>query len=254
MSYPSGNQGYYTAAYSDSFDTEDKRPLPRYMALAVLALGAASYLLSFGPMPEGHPVAWGVRFAVLAALLSGFGLIPRQDTNHKVIAVLAMAGFLDALAALISASNSGWALTVIVVINGLQSVVAVGALLQAHPAVEAEQGSQEAYSEYWAQMAQYYNQYPDQHSQPAETAEPLQRGAHGQVAARAVQHAADQSASYSDYVDNQNPRGATVDRYAAQTSQPAQTGLPSFARAPGQAPAQQYGTQGQHDPGPSATR
>jgi hypothetical protein len=224
------------------------------MALAVLALGAASYLLSFGPMPEGHPVAWGVRFAVLAALLSGFGLIPRQDTNHKVIAVLAMAGFLDALAALISASNSGWALTVIVVINGLQSVVAVGALLQAHPAVEAEQGSQEAYSEYWAQMAQYYNQYPDQHSQPAETAEPLQRGAHGQAAARAVQHAADQSASYSDYVDNQNPRGATVDRYAAQTSQPAQTGLPSFARAPGQAPAQQYGTQGQHDPGPSATR
>ncbi|QCH25747.1 DUF5336 domain-containing protein [Mycobacteroides salmoniphilum] len=254
MSYPSGNQGYYTAAYSDSFGTDHKRLLPRYMALAVLVLGAASYLLSFGPMPEGHPGAWGVRFAVLAALLSGFGLIPRQDSNHQVIAVLAVAGFLDALAALISATNSGWALTVIVVINGLQSVVAIGALLQAHPAGDTEQGSQEAYSEYWAQMAQYYNQYPDQNSQPAETAEPLQRGAHGQAAARAVQHAADQSASYSDYVDNQNPRGATVDRYAPQTSQPAQTGLPSFARAPGQAPVQRYGTQGQHDPGPSATR
>lgn len=254
MSYPSGNQGYYTAAYSDSYGTDEKRPLPRYMALAVLVLGAASYLLSFGPMPEGHPGSWGVRFAVLAALLSGFGLIPRQDSNHKVIAVLAVAGFLDALAALISTANSGWALTVIVVISGLQSMVAIGALLQAHPAGETEQGSQEAYSEYWAQMAQYYNQYPDQHSQPAETAEPLQQGAHGQAAARAVQHVADQSASYSDYVDNQNPRGATVDRYAPQTSQPAQTGLPSFARAPGQAPVQQYGTQGQHDPGPSATR
>lgn len=254
MSYPSGNQGYYTTAYSDSFDTDEKRLLPRYMALAVLLLGAASYLLNFGPMPDGHPGAWGVRLAVLAALLSGFGLIPRQGAHHKVIAVLAGAGFLDALAALISTSNSGWALTVIVVINGLQTVVAIGALLQAHPADEAEQGSQDAYSEYWAQMAQYYHQYPDQHSQPAETTEQLHRGAHGQAAARAVQHAADQSASYAEYVDNQNPRGATVDRYAPQTSQPVQTGLPSFARAPGQAPVQQYGTQGQHDPGPSASR
>lgn len=254
MSYPSGNQGYYTAAYSDSFDTDEKRLLPRYMAVAVLLLGAASYLLSFGPMPDGHPGAWGVRFAVLAALLSGFGLIPRQDTNHKVIAVLAVAGFLDALAALIGASSSGWALTVIVVTNGLQSMVAIGALLQAHPADEPEQGSQEAYSEYWAQMAQYYNQYPDQHSQPAETAQPLQRGAHGQATARAVQHVADQSASYADYVDNQNPRGATVDRQAPQAAQPGQAGLPSFARAPGQAPGQQYGTQGQPGPRPSATQ
>ncbi|WP_078315107.1 DUF5336 domain-containing protein [Mycobacterium sp. D16Q16] len=253
MSYPSGSQGYYTAAYSDSYDTDEKRPLARYMALAVFVLGAASYLLSFGPLPAGHAGVWGVRFAVFAALLSGFGLIPRQDSNHKVIAALAVAGFLDALAALIGASSSGWALTVIVVINGLQSVTAIAALLQAHPA-ESEQGSHDNYSEYWAQMAQYYNQYPDQYSQPAETAEPLQRGAHGQAAARAVQHATDQSASYADYVDNQNPRGATVDRYAPQAAQPGQAGLPSFARAPGQAPGQQYGTQGQPGPRPSAAQ
>ena len=137
MSYTSTNQGYYSGGY-DGFDDDEKSLLPRSLAWAVLVLGFASYLFRFGPLPTGHDASWGVRFAVLAALAAGFGLIPRQSTSHQVVAALAVAGFLDALAVRIGGSG-GWALTVIAVLTGLQSVAAIGGLLQAHPADEQDQ-------------------------------------------------------------------------------------------------------------------
>ncbi|PQM45282.1 34 kDa antigenic protein [Mycobacterium talmoniae] len=140
MSYRSGDQGYYSAertggygAYQPSSARSDSSPpLPRYLSLGVVALGLASYLVSYGPVLGLADIGWGVRFAVLAALLAAFGLAPGQTPNAKVIAALAAAGFLDALSTLITApdgSRPGWALTVIVVLNGLQAVAAVAALM-----------------------------------------------------------------------------------------------------------------------------
>ena len=253
MSYTSTNQGYYSGGY-DGFDDDEKSLLPRSLAWAVLVLGFASYLFRFGPLPTGHDASWGVRFAVLAALAAGFGLIPRQSTSHQVVAALAVAGFLDALAVRIGGSG-GWALTVIAVLTGLQSVAAIGGLLQAHPADEQDQATAyQAYSEYWAQL-QYYGQY----APTAEAPEFVHRAGQGhaggqasaqaeaqsatQSAARAARPAAAQAAGYEGFVGNADPEyTAFIDRIPAQAAPPpGQAGLPYVGHAQAAAPTQRYG-------------
>ena len=255
MSYPSGNQGYYSAGFDDGTEPDEKPALPRYLAIAVLVLGIASYLASFGPMPDGNVGAWGVRFAVLAGLLAGFGLIHRQSSGHAVVAALAVAGFLDALAAVITTSGVGGALILIVVLNGIQSAAAIIALLQANPTDDAEAlSAYQAYADYWAQL-QYYGQYPE----ATEAPEAVQRAGQGQAAgqtgglaagqavpqmnARPARPAEAQAAGYGDFVGNQDPeRTAIIDRIPAQPEQhPGQAGLPNAARAQAQAPSQQQG-------------
>ncbi|OHV02781.1 DUF5336 domain-containing protein [Mycobacterium talmoniae] len=259
MSYRSGDQGYYSAertggygAYQPSSARSDSSPpLPRYLSLGVVALGLASYLVSYGPVLGLADIGWGVRFAVLAALLAAFGLAPGQTPNAKVIAALAAAGFLDALSTLITApdgSRPGWALTVIVVLNGLQAVAAVAALMLQAGVVgqRASQSEYDAYADYYAQAAQYYGQYAQQQPQPDELrrAGTAQAQQTHQAAARQSQQApASQAGSYAEYVGNYGT-DATHGRAPAHPDQQAaptgpQAGLPSFGQA--QAPAQQQG-------------
>lgn len=248
MSYTSANQGYYSGGY-DGFDDGETSLLPRYLAWAVLVLGFASYLFSFGPVPTGHEASWGVRFAVLAALAAGFGLIPRQSTSHQVVTALAVTGFLDALAVRIGGSG-GWALTVIAVLTGLQSVVAIGGLLQAHPADEQDQATAyQAYSEYWAQL-QYYGQYAPMAEAPEVVHRAGQGHAGGQAsaqaeapsAARAARPAAAQAAGYEGFIGNADPEHtAFIDRLPASAPPPGQAGLPFVGHAQAAAPTQRYG-------------
>lgn len=257
MSYQSPNQGYYSGGY-DEFD-DSEAPLLHYLGLAVLVLGLASYGLSFVRMSDGQGAEWGVRLAVLAALAAGLGLIPRQHTHHQVVAVLAAAGFLDAVAVRIGASG-GWALTVIAVLNGLQSLAAIGGLLQAHPADEHEATSTyQAYVDYWAQM-QGYGLYP----QATEPPEMQQRSGQGQAmaqvdgqavdaaAARAARPAAAQAAGYGEFATQHDPEHtALIERIpVAPEPQSGQAGLPNVGRAQTQAPTQRYG----EPPGSPAAR
>jgi len=248
MSYTSANQGYYSGGY-DGFEEDETSPLPRYLALAVLVLGFASYLLSFGPLPTGHDASWAVRFAVLASLAAGFGLIPRQSTSHQAVAALAVAGFLDALAVRIGGSG-GWALTVIAILTGLQSVAAFGGLLQAHPADEQDRAAAyQAYSEYWAQL-QYYGQYAPTSDAPEVAHRAGQGQADGQASvqteaqlvARAARPAAAQAAGYEGFAGPADPQHtAIIDHIPPQAAPHGQAGLPYIGHAQAAAPTQRYG-------------
>ena len=272
MSYPSDNRGYYAGESSGGYGAyspdstgggRDDPPFPRYLAFAVILLGAASYLLSFGPVFGDGSVLWGVRFAVLAALAAAFGRLRRETSVDVVVAVLAAAGFLDALATLLTApeaTSPGWALTVIVVVDGLQMICAIG-MLALGSGIARERATQQsqydAYADYYAQMA-YYSQYGQQSEQP----EGMRRNATGQaqqqVAATQPERArASQAGNYADYIGNRgSERTAAVNPSAAypdqRTTQPGpQPGLPTVGRAEGS--AQQYGERGESEFRPSTS-
>ena len=259
MGYPSGasgNQGYYGAdhngygsGYGGYPSSRRASDLPRYLGMAVAALGVVSYGLSFGPVHNGGGVLdWGARFALLAALLAGLSLVPGQTPNNKAVAVLAVFGFLDALAGLINASDSGWALTVIVVVNGLQAAAAVVALLQETDASERGTRSEyDAYADYYAQAAQYYGQYGQQPAQPEEARRAGTGQAHAgaHAGARSQQAGTSQAGTYADYVGGAEQ--AAAGRPVAQPGPQApahtgqQAGLPNVGHAQAHAQAPQYG-------------
>lgn len=177
MAYP-GSQGYYPAEQLnggyDGYSSWSPEPETggkvshRQLTWAVTLLGVCSYLVSFGPMLNGFGIDWDVRFAVLAALLAAFGLLPRQPSASgfgKIVAALAAIGFLDAVSRVLvlpEGVQPGWAMWVVVVLNGLQAGAAVGALLTQPSASEEQQAWYAAYAEQYAQAAaQYYGQYAD---------------------------------------------------------------------------------------------
>jgi hypothetical protein len=93
----------------------------------VAVLGPATFAVNLGsPTLLGYPV----RLSVLAAIVAAVGLLPGQATRGWIVVALAVAGCLDALAVWIKADETGWALIVVVVLNSLQAVAAVGALLR----------------------------------------------------------------------------------------------------------------------------
>lgn len=264
MSYPPDNRGYYSGdpsggygVYSPDFGAGDRgeSPLPRYLSLAVVLLGAAAYLLSFGPGLGDGSVPWGVRFALLAALGAALGRLSRHTPVDLVVAVLAAGGFLDALAALLMAPEAtppGWALTVIVVVNGLQAACAVGVLaLRSGLAGEAARSQYDAYADYYEQMA-YYGQYAQQQPEQPEQMRTHATGQAQQVAAARPERAPQpQAAQYADYIGNhQAGQAQQVNRPSAHPGQPTtnpspQAGLPSVGHA--QTSAHEYGERGGPD-------
>ncbi|QLL06021.1 DUF5336 domain-containing protein [Mycobacterium vicinigordonae] len=246
MAYPSGPSGTSSGGYYGDYSQWAAEPdsagkdTQRRLTLAVAVLGLASYLVSFGPMLAVGGIDWDVRFAVLAGLLAVFGLLPRQTPASKVIAALAAIGFLDALSRAIVVPDGvepGWAMWVVVVLNALQTVIAVAALLNQPAEADPQQAWYAAYAEQYAQAAaQYYGQY--QQEQHAETR--YESGtAHAQQtqqvsASEPGRAAAFQSASYAEFIGDQAPASAPAP--GAQTAAPA-AGVPSAGHAP--SPAQQ---------------
>ena len=254
MSYPGGSS-YYPAEQSGGYgdysqwvaEPESGSKLSsRHLAMAVVLLGLGSYLVSFGPMLGVSGIDWDVRFAVLAGLLAAFGLLPRQTPVPKVFAALAAIGFLDALSRVIVVPDgveAGWALWVLVVLNGLQAGAAIFALLNQPSATEEQQAWYAAYAEQYAQAAaQYYGQYAPQ-------AEPEAGYESATASAQQVAHvqapeprraAAPQEAGYAEFVGN--TAGAPPAAHTAGThpGHPS-TGLPNVGhnQAPLGAPATQ---------------
>lgn len=150
MTYPPGNPGYQSAqppgAYGGSNPSfaksvDNTSQLPRYLQLAVVALGLAAYLASFGPLvtvtsggsagPVGR-ISLVVPLAVLAALLAAVGLLPKAKNYAPVVAVLTTMAVLLAIARIVNHSagvSIGWALWLVLAFVVAQAAAAVGILL-----------------------------------------------------------------------------------------------------------------------------
>ena len=149
MTYPPGSPGYppaqspgsYGAAATPSFTKSDdgESSLKLYLNIAVLALGLAIYLVSYGPMitrilPNGEELAESgstlpVDLALLAGLLAGVSLLPKAKNYSAVVAAVAILGGLLLIEDTIGASGRGWALWIAVGSGVVQAALAVSALL-----------------------------------------------------------------------------------------------------------------------------
>ena len=235
--YSPANRDYHSAyrqGYSDQ-GSNGESSLPRNLFIAVAVLGLASYVFSFGPVIDGQgAVGWDVRLAAAAALCAMFGLLAKQNPLPLAVAVLATMGFLDALSNVLSATDGGWALTVIVALNALQSAGAVAALLLTPKgaARSADTAGYEAYVDYYNQAVRnYYNQtaQPAPHEQ-VQHAGYGQAYADGQATAR-VQRAQrpSQQGDYADLDYSDSRPTAPLHDPAGSAAGP--TGLPSFGQA-----------------------
>src|SRR5689334_9421662 len=136
---PAGSYPGTTPSFAKTDSGESKLPL--YLTIAVLALGLAAYLASFGPMftlgselgaggggdhigDSGIPVA----LTLLAALLAALSLVPETKANLSVIAAISALGLLLVVSETINAPSGlsiGWALWIVLVFSVLQAVAAV---------------------------------------------------------------------------------------------------------------------------------
>jgi hypothetical protein len=196
MTYSSGNPGYQPAqspgsygASTPSFAKSDKHEakLPLYLTIAVIALGAAAYLASFGQLftintdlgPSGGGVfverGMGIAAALLAALLAAVSLLPKARNYLPIVAVVAVLGALQVIAQTVSKPpgfSIGWALWFVLACTVLQAIAAVGALLLDAGVVTApaprpkydQYGQYGQYGQYTGQPGGYYGQPSQQHA------------------------------------------------------------------------------------------
>jgi hypothetical protein len=188
MTYPPGSPGYPpaqqpTTQFSAPTQQFGKLPeaapaaegptkLPMYLTAAVAALGLAVYLSSYGPLFAANADLFtptlldlGVVAALLAALIAGVGLVPRQKTSPAVVAVLSVLGFLLTVAIVLTAPEGveiQWGLYLIIAFSLVQAIVAVAVLLFdagviTPPAPRPRYEKQQQYGQYGA-PAPYYGQ------------------------------------------------------------------------------------------------
>ncbi len=161
--------------------------LPFYLLVAVAVLGLAVYLFSFGPMftisntdfpqlgsASGTSLGLGLAVvaSLLAGLLAGASLLPKQKVAAGVVAAVSVLGFLLVLAEIINKPDGvsiGWALYVVIALTFLQAAVAIGALLLDADIISAPaprpKYEQQQYGQYGG-PGQYYGQQPHQLGAP----------------------------------------------------------------------------------------
>jgi hypothetical protein len=159
---------------------EGPSKLPFYLTATVAALGLAVYLSSYGPLftitssdfpglADFSGASFGLDLAVvaslLAGLLAGVSLLPKQRSFVAVVAVFAVIAFLLVVGELIdkpSVASIGWALYLIIAFTLVQAIVAVAVLLFeagviSPPAPRPRYEQQQQYGQYGA-PAPYYGQ------------------------------------------------------------------------------------------------
>jgi hypothetical protein len=106
------------------------------LSLAVAVLGVVVFLASFFKLfatgSDSAELILGVVAALLAGLLAGVGLLPKQKYNASVVAVLAVVGFLLVIAVVITTTGvvaTGWPLISIIIFTAFEAIFAVVALL-----------------------------------------------------------------------------------------------------------------------------
>lgn len=171
---------------------------PAYLSAAVVGLGLAAYLASFGPLlslnadvgPFGGAelTASGLSYwtvaALVAALLAAVAMLPKAARTYTpVIAVTAVLGLLLVIGQVInrpSAVSVGWALWLVLLFTLLQAAAAVTALLFEAGVISAPapRPRYDQYGQYGPPPGGYYGQpgvagppqqpgYPAQYGYPA---------------------------------------------------------------------------------------
>ncbi|MGB0436719.1 MAG: DUF5336 domain-containing protein [Mycobacterium sp.] len=149
--------------------------LPAYLAAAVCALGLLVYLASFGPQftagAEFFITPFRIDLAVVASLLAGLiagaGLLPRQTARPTLVGVLSLLSFLLVISILLTAPRAvtiGWGMYLVVACTAIQAIVGVGALLLGAGVVSASapRPRYEQPQQYGQYPAAYYGQPPGQ--------------------------------------------------------------------------------------------
>jgi Family of unknown function (DUF5336) len=205
MSYPPGSPGYQPAqqpttsfaAPTQQFGKvpetgpaaaapEGPSKLPVYLSAAVAALGLAVYLSSFGPLFTAAADFYtptlldlGVVASILAALIAGVGLLPKQTTSSALVAVLSVLGFLLVTAIVLTAPSGvtiDWGLYLIIAFSVVQAILAVAVLLfdagVIAPPAPKPHYEQQQYGQYGG-PGQYYGQ---PQGQPQHQGGPPQQG------------------------------------------------------------------------------
>lgn len=221
--------------YSPAQRPDTESFLPRNLFIAVAVLGLATYVFSFGPVAEGpEALGWDVRFATVAALCAMLGVLAKLNPLPLAIAVFATMGFLEALSRVLTDSDRGWALTVIVVLNALQAMAAVAALLLAPKGAAtkaADTAAYDAYVDYYNRAVQsYYGQQAS--SVPGQSQHAGYGQAYAEARATASAPRGQRQSQHVDYADLDYSGGRTTASQpdgARSTTGP--TGLPSFEHA-----------------------
>jgi hypothetical protein len=173
--YPSAPPQPQYAAPTQQFDRapEAAAPagpskLPLYLGIAVAVLGFAVYLSAFAPVfgsgGFGEPTFFLVIAPVLAGLLAGVSLLPKQDDKSAVAAVLAVLGFLLLILVVLGDGPTiDWGFYLFIVFTVLQAIAAVAKLLLDAGIITAPapkpKYEQPAYGHY-GPPAGYYGQQP----------------------------------------------------------------------------------------------
>lgn len=217
MTSPYGGPGQYPTQSSTAHGAHRPQPMgdahrrtaqANRLIWVALVLGLATYLVSCSAAPLAVGMEWGVRFSTVSAVVAALGLLPRQSPHTKSVAALAAMGFLDALAQLITGDNNPiWATVLIVVLNALQALTAIAALVSKPGmpvAADRELSLYDAYANY-AQAAQQY--YAPSNQQPQHQSDQAEGRAWAEAAASAQgQQAAEESyALYAEYLSAQQP-------------------------------------------------
>jgi hypothetical protein len=159
MTYPPGNPGYQPVHQPSQFGGPPQQfnrlpeqippappapagpsKLPMYLTAAVVALGLLVFGFNFAPQfagggEPGHAdvlAVLPVLLAVLAALLAGVSLLPKQKPFKAWVAILAVLALLLAITELIQAPSNtpaAWGLYCVLAFSALQAGCAVAALL-----------------------------------------------------------------------------------------------------------------------------
>jgi Family of unknown function (DUF5336) len=196
MTYSPGSPGYppaqspggYGASSTPSFTKSDdgESNLKVYLAIGVLVLGLASYLLSYGPMitrilPNGDELVESgstlpIDLGLLAALLAGVSVLPKAKNYAAVVAAVAALGALLLVEDTIGASGRGWALWFALGCGVVQAVLAVTALLL-DAGVITPPAPRPKYDPYYGQYGGYYGQQsPYQQQSPQQSGYGAQYG------------------------------------------------------------------------------
>jgi hypothetical protein len=142
-----------------------------YLTVAVAALGLAAYLSTFGPLFTAGAdfftptlLDLGVVASILAALIAGVSLLPKQTVANGLVAVLSVLGFLLVIAIVLTAPagvSIDWGLYLIIAFSAVEAIVAIAVLLfdagVITPPVPRPRYEQQQYGQYGA-PGPYYGQ------------------------------------------------------------------------------------------------
>lgn len=203
MTYPPTNPGYPPSqppgaygAPGPSFGSADAGPsrLPVYLTGAVVVLGLAAYLASFGPVftvnaeigPFGGAELTGsgggypIVAALIAALLAAVSLLPKGRDYTGVIAAVSVLAVLLVVGQVVSKPvglSIGWALWLVLAFTLLEALAAVAALLFDAGVITppAPRPRYDQYASYGPPPGGYYGQQAPQ-SPPPRPGYPSQYG------------------------------------------------------------------------------